>query len=112
MTNPLPPWATFVDGHSVRLDLAVAVYPQDVILRTAYAFTDRVAVHVDTASDSRISVSLVPLRPEVDVGAVITEFTNALLDFRLRRDIGAETQMIRDLVIAQAFVEADLSSQQ
>ena len=109
MSNPLPPWATMSQEGIATLDLSLHMYPAEVIFRTAYDFTDRVAVHVDEGGEgTRATVMLLANRADVDLARVIAEFANALVDHRLRRDIGAETRMIRDLIIAQAFVEADL----
>jgi His-Xaa-Ser system protein HxsD len=105
----VPPWAKIsVDGIAT-LDLSLVSYPTEVIVRTAYDFTDRLFIHTDPAADGqRATVTLVCKRGDTDLAVLIGEFTNALLDHRLRRDIALETKMIRDLIVAQAFIEADL----
>jgi His-Xaa-Ser system protein HxsD len=112
MNSAVPPWAKISSDGIATLDLSLISYPADVIARTAYDFTDRVFIHTDSAPDGqRATVTLVCKRSDTDLGDVIGEFTNALLDHRLRRDIGVETKMIRELIVAQAFVEADLLDQ-
>jgi len=42
---------------------------------------------------------------------VIGEFTNELLNQQVRTDISRETRAIREMIVAQAFKESDLSGQ-
>lgn len=101
------PWATIAADGSATLDLSLSSYSHDVIVRTAYDFTDRLFIHIDDDGE-RATVTLVGKQPDMDLVALIGDFTNALLDHRLRRNIATETKLIREAIVAQAFVEADL----
>jgi His-Xaa-Ser system protein HxsD len=82
----------------IRVDLAV--YPLDVVLRTAHAFIGRGEILVRGIENESV---IVETAAELE-----REFTNALLDNRLRALIAEETKTIRELLVAQAFCEADL----
>lgn len=112
MSSPVPPWAKISADGIASLDLSLVSYPTEVIVRTAYDFTDRLFIHTEPSADGqRATVTLMCKRAEADLAALIGEFTNALLDHRLRIEIASETKMIRDLIVAQAFIEADLIDQ-
>jgi His-Xaa-Ser system protein HxsD len=82
----------------IRIDLAV--YPLDVVLRTAQAFIARGDVFVRGIENEAVIVEIEPLLER--------DFTNALLDNCVRARIADETRTIRELLVAQAFCEADL----
>jgi hypothetical protein len=39
---------------------------------------------------------------------VVGEFSNELINQQVRRDVANETKAVRELIVAQAFAEADL----
>lgn len=47
-------------------------------------------------------------KSDLDLNTLAGEFSNSLIDERVRRDIAIETMSIRELIVAQAFAEADL----
>jgi len=55
-----------------------------------------------------VTVHLTGKTPESDLTLIAGEFSVALIDERVRRDIAAETMSIRELIVAQAFAEADI----
>jgi His-Xaa-Ser system protein HxsD len=94
------------DG-SICFRAQVNVYPLEAVKRAAHEFTDRAYVFI--ASEAETSV--VTLRPKLeseDPQKLAGDFCNSLLDHALRIEIGSATRQIRDLLVAQAFVEADL----
>jgi His-Xaa-Ser system protein HxsD len=82
----------------IRVDLAV--YSLDVVLRTAHAFIGRGEIFVRGIESGSV---IVEIEPELE-----RELKDALLDNRLRTLIAEETRTIRELLVAQAFCEADL----
>jgi His-Xaa-Ser system protein HxsD len=82
----------------IRIDLAI--YSLEVVLRTAHAFIGRGEIFVRGIEDGTVIV---------DIAAELErELKDALLDNRLRALIAEETKTIRELLVAQAFCEADL----
>ena len=91
---------------TITVDLTI--YPIELVLRTCHAFTARCHVLPRATETNRVALDFAP-RDETDsLRDLAGEFANALLDFRLRSIIAAETQTIRELLVAQAFCEADL----
>jgi len=101
------PWCELQPDGSVVIDIDAALYSADVIMRTCYAFTDRSYVFA-SQDDSRIRVTIAARDPSDDLRKIAGDFSNALIDFRLRATIAGETHAIRELIVAQAFCEADL----
>jgi len=91
---------------TITIDLAV--YPLDAVLRACHPFTARWYVHVRSAGEGQVTVDFEPRDENKPPRGIAGEFANALLDARLRTLIAAETREIRELLVAQAFCEADL----
>ncbi len=98
----------FSSADVVILDLDYDIYTADVIFRVAYDFTDRCFVFLSRPTDAVIRVALAPKVPEAPLGDVAGAFANALIDERVRQRVERETRPIRELLVAQAFSEADL----
>jgi His-Xaa-Ser system protein HxsD len=94
------------DGVSIRIDLAI--YPLDIVLRACHPFTARCYVFARDVEDGTVTVEFAPRNPGESLRDLAGEYSNALLDYRLRRLIADETRVIRELLVAQAFCEADL----
>ena len=92
---------------SVFMPVDLSVHPLDVILRSRHAFTGSFSVFVRGAGDVQVDVELTP-RGENDDRDLAGDFSNALIDAHLRARIAEETRPIRELLVAQAFCEADL----
>jgi His-Xaa-Ser system protein HxsD len=91
---------------TVTVDLTI--YPLELVLRTCHAFTARCYVSAHTAADGKVEIDLQPRDERDTLRDLAGQFSNALLDARLREIIGDETRAIRELLVAQAFCEADL----
>jgi His-Xaa-Ser system protein HxsD len=101
------PWTdATASGVSITIDLRI--YPLDVILRTCHAFTARCYVFPRLTENERLTIELEAREPETSLRDLAGQFSNALLDQQLRSMIGEETRAIRELLVAQAFCEADL----
>jgi His-Xaa-Ser system protein HxsD len=90
------------------MEIDPAIYPLEVVLRACHVFTAHWYVVPRIGPNGQIVVELTPRGP-VDITRDVTgELANELLDARLRASIGEETRAIRELLLAQAFCEADL----
>jgi His-Xaa-Ser system protein HxsD len=106
MTAELPWVQSSPSGLTINVD--VVVYPLEVVLRACHTFTNRCYVFPRTAGEGTIAIDFVPRDSQTSLDELVGAFTNILLDFRLRDVIAAETRTIRELLVAQAFCEADL----
>jgi His-Xaa-Ser system protein HxsD len=97
-----------VAGEGLAMDLDLSIYPMDVVLRTCHTFTARCYVFVHPAENGRVTVELAPRDEQGLPRDLAGQFSNALVDYRLRALIAEETRPIRELLVAQAFCEADL----
>jgi His-Xaa-Ser system protein HxsD len=101
------PWSrATARGESITVDLAL--YSPEAVLRAAHAFTGRCYVFTHLDDDGNAVVELAPRHPDDSLRGLIGEFSNALLDQRLRALIAGETRVVRELLVAQAFCEGDL----
>jgi len=92
---------------SVAVVVDLSVYPLDVVLHACHTFTGNCSVFVRGAGEGQVAVDLTP-RSESDARDLAGDFSNALIDASLRARIAEETRTIRELLVAQAFCEADL----
>jgi His-Xaa-Ser system protein HxsD len=104
--NALPWVQSRAAGVSICVELAV--YPLDVVLRTCHIFTARCYVFAHDVHDGMVVVDFASRDEKESLRELTGEFSNALLDQHLRAQIAAETRAIRELLVAQAFCEADL----
>jgi His-Xaa-Ser system protein HxsD len=95
---------------SNRLVLDESVYSLEAVQKAAYRFIDRLTI-VITRADGRItcdSVAVENLAKPFDV--VIDDFKRELLDQQLRSQIKAETESVRNLILALAFSGSGLQA--
>lgn len=102
-------WTKHVSDRTLTLEVDTAIYSLEALFRVCYAFTDRCYLFLEPATkDPSIVVRITGKKPDFDLDTVVGEFSNALIDERVRRDIATETMSIRELIIAQAFAEVDI----
>jgi len=102
-------WAKHVSDKTLTLEIDTAIYSLEAIFRVCYAFTDRCYLFLEPGTtDTSVVVRITEKRPDFDLETVAGEFSNALIDERVRRDIATETMSIRELIVAQAFAEVDI----
>ncbi len=92
---------------TVTISVDLSIHSLDVVLRASHAFTGRCTVSTRAITEGQIAVELTP-RTESDAHGLAGDFSNALIDTHLRLRIAEETRAIRELLVAQAFCEADL----
>lgn len=94
------------DGLTVIVDLAT--YGEEALFRTCYVFTDRCYLFLNPAGPGELRVRFRKRDPLADLLRIVGEFGNELINQRIRSDLAQQTRTIRELIVAQAFAEADL----
>ena len=93
--------------QTISINVELAIYPIEVVLRACHAFTARCYVFAHDAHDGTVVIDFTS-KEDAPLRELTGEFANSLLDHSLRAQIAAETHAIRELLVAQAFCEADL----
>lgn len=99
---------TFDGPNTERLTIDPSVYSLEAVMRTCYWFTDRCWIFIEKTEEGAYVVCLSGKTPETDPRTLCGEFANSLIDHQLRVSIGAETQVIRSLIVGKAFAEGQL----
>lgn len=103
-------WLEQISEDSLSIAVDTAIYSLDALFRVCYAFTDRCYLFLQAKDEipSVINVRFTRKADDSDLSALAGEFSNALIDQKVRLQISAETKAVRELIVAQAFAEADL----
>ena len=91
--------------HSLSFDRGA--HSLDAVQRAAYRFSDRLSCDISEVPETievKIHLGDGPSEPE----AVLADFRNEVLDQVLRQRIRAETEDVRNLVLALAFSKTGL----
>ena len=75
------------------------LYSQEVLLKTAYSFTDRAYVHL--SQDNQYWIISLEAKAECNINP--GDFENELIEQQVREKILNQTSDIRKLVLARAF---------
>ena len=103
------PWLIQEGDDTLSLSVDTSIYSLDALFRTCYVFTDKCYLFLEPEeAPVRVRVRFSKKSESSDLRRVTGDFCNELINQRLRRDIAAETRAIRELIVAQAFAEADL----
>ena len=94
-------------GDFAQVQIDRQLYGDTAIFKTAYWFTDRFYVFLQSTPDNHITVELRPkASPRLaDLQEACAEFCNSLVDYRVRGIVLAETNTVRDALITKAFME-------
>ncbi len=106
--DPQKPAPVSSSSSSATILVDETIYSREAVLRACYWFTDRCHVFLSRAEAGVFSVRITVKPGGVELDSVAGDFENALLDAQLRREIGQETERIRELIVAKAFAEGDL----
>jgi His-Xaa-Ser system protein HxsD len=109
-TPPPQLQAWTLKGTRVALEVDLSIYSLEAIFRAAYKFTDRCYVFLsrDPAQPGTIAAVLAAKNQAADLGAIVGDFANELLDQRLRESLETQFGQVRTLIVAQAFSEGNL----
>ena len=83
------------------------VYRLNAVKKAAYTYGNIFHVSIEEA-DGFVVVSLWPSSSNTDPEEAVGRFCNEVLDQELREEIAAETNGIRDLLLAHAFSKTSL----
>jgi His-Xaa-Ser system protein HxsD len=84
------------------------VFPNTVLFKTAYWFTDHYYLRLAREPSGNIAVEFRPKQGD-DIEALKAacgEFGNKLLDYVVREKVLAQTSVVRDTLVKKAFFEA------
>ena len=109
MPSPQLSWIQDADDDSLIVAVNSDLYSREVLFRVCYLFTDRCYLFLVQEEDSPvIQVRFTRKSPDTDLNEMAGEFSNELINQKVRLEVAAETKTIRELIVAQAFAEADL----
>ena len=81
----------------------ITVYSLEAILKTAYRFTDRAYIHLQSTETNSVEIRIRPKLITDDPDTILGDFFNDLIDQRLRTVVANETRDVRDLIMAHAL---------
>ena len=105
MTNDPLQWVELSDEY-LNLRVDISVYSEAALFRACYLYTDRCYLFLSATQD-RITVEFRRKTADADLQEIAGDFGNELINQRLRADLARETAPIRELIVAQAFAEAE-----
>ncbi|HEX8456365.1 MAG TPA: His-Xaa-Ser system protein HxsD [Pyrinomonadaceae bacterium] len=102
-------WLEEVTDESLCIGVDTAVYSLEALFRVCYGFTDKCYLFLQPEeASSVVRVKFSRKTPDCDLPSLAGEFSNELINQKVRQQIASETRAIRELIVAQAFAEADL----
>src|SRR6266498_5054454 len=102
-------WLDDITDMSLTISVETAIYSLDTLFRVCYDFTDCCYLFLQPVNKtSVVKVQFARKTSECNLSVIAGEFSNALIDQKVRTQIASETMSIRELIIAQAFAETDL----
>jgi His-Xaa-Ser system protein HxsD len=96
------------NGVEKILTFDTSVYRLNAVKKAAYRFGDRCYVQVEVLPTGQTRVTLKPKRRLENTEQLAGEFQNEVLDQELREVVAAETETVRNLILAHAFSETSL----
>jgi His-Xaa-Ser system protein HxsD len=102
-------WIHDSSEHTLSIFVDTNIYSLEVLFRTCYGFTDRCYLFLEQSDNPQIiRVRFASKSLESPLSITAAEFSNELVNQRVRLDVANETRSIRELIVAQAFAETDL----
>src|SRR5229473_7847346 len=93
--------------ESLTVCVDTTIYSVEALFRTCYSFTDRCYIFLRPADPkSVIEVRFSKKSSESNLALIAGEFSNELVNQRVRMDVAGETRAVRELIVAQAFAES------
>lgn len=102
------PWAEAERPGEFVLTFDARAYSIEAIQRAAFWLTDRCYVSIEMDGSGQFSRVRVAAKHGELSRTLAGELGNRVLDEELRRQVLAETRLIREAIVTQAFAEADL----
>ncbi|MCI0626500.1 MAG: His-Xaa-Ser system protein HxsD [Acidobacteria bacterium] len=109
MTASQISWIHQLTDAELQICVDSRTYSIESLFRVCYLFTDRCYLFL-TRDEALpiVTVRITKKNANTDLATVAGEFANELINQQVRADIAFETKPIRELIVAQAFAEADL----
>ena len=94
-------------GEYAQVQIDRQLYGDTAIFKTAYWFTDRFYVFLESTPENHLIIELRPkVSPQqIDLRVACAEFCNSLVDFRVRGVVLSETSAVRNALVTKAFME-------
>jgi len=94
----------YTSGGEIKLNLDVELYSRDAILNTAYLFTHKCYINLQSY-EKKVAVVVFSQKDDqnCELKLVIKDFLNELIDQQLRVRIHNETKDIKKMIISEAF---------
>lgn len=92
----------------MTISVDLTVYALDVLMRACHALSGRCSVAIRRGQDARVLLDFTARDAADALDDLPRALNDLLLDYTLRASIAEETRAIRELLVAQAFCEADL----
>ena len=91
-------------SKEAKIEFDLGVFSIESIKRAAYRFSDRCAFDVSISGESALCVLFFPdtVTPEL-IDEVTSNLRREVLDQDLRQSIRAETESVRNVILAHAF---------
>lgn len=89
----------YIEWDVMKLQFIKSLYPKSVLIKSAYAFTDRAYIHLDENDDYYLVEVTVKNGNCLDTA----EFINEMLAQSARYEVYKQTRDIRKLTVARAF---------
>jgi His-Xaa-Ser system protein HxsD len=96
------------DPEVLRYLVSTNLYTREALFRACYQFTDRCYLFLEQGEADTIIVQFRKRDPKTNLEEVMGAFANELINQRVRADLSRETQAIRELIVTQAFSDAEL----
>jgi His-Xaa-Ser system protein HxsD len=96
------------ESEVLRYCVNTALYSKEALFRACYQFTDRCYLFLEHSDNEAITVEFRKRSTSTDLQDILRAFANELINQRVRADLSRETQRIRELIVSQAFGDADL----
>jgi His-Xaa-Ser system protein HxsD len=94
-------------GHQLSFD--ATAYSADAIQRAAYRFSDRLSLDLKRVNGDFACTLLIKDELQEQAEEIAADFWNEALDQTLRERIRAETEGVRNLILALAFSNTGLT---
>ena len=102
-------WLLESSEAGLQICVNLKLYTPTSLFRVCYLFTDRCYLFLEpNKAQDEVTVHFSRRLPNADLAGIVGEFANELINQQVREDIARETRSIRELIVAQAFAEADL----
>lgn len=92
------------------LTIDTTLYGRDALFQTCYRFTDRCYLFLRLVTPELVEVEFRARTSGANLDQITGDFSNELIDQRLRADIARETRTIREAIVTQAFAEGGFSA--